>query len=638
MSGVLIVPRDTGRLTRRCSRPRYRVAFRGGFRVCGISSQEWYHYESRVAAELQTVSLYQNSQWGGKVFNQLRIIKVLGLLFISIVFTVTMLEHGLAQDIDAQSNTELSAKSTLLDLKEFHTPVITTGHTIQPSLIVTVNNNVLIETSTYHTHYLEPIISYNTKKVVSIYTSSLKSGVKSGVVAPISQVVNVAINKSILSTNALTPTGTSYRAFDDSGMDPSDAHIAVGPINLVVVINSRMAVYNKQNPGTLLYETSLNDWYQDLLSADTLIVDPRAIYDHVNERFIVVATALNMTTQEAWWTIAASQSASAIGTWRLHISDSTLDGSTDTENFADFPGVGTNGSHLYLTGNMADFAGMSFQYAKIRIFELNEIYDGNITKYVDILNLLNDDGSNASAIQPAHRYTADDIMYLLNAGSSGNLTLWTVSTPFSDTAAITATNVSVPGFDNPPDAEQPDTDTRIETNDTRLLQALMRDDGIWTAQTVAMDWGTGDRAAIQLYEIKADGTGLLNQVTFGNSTYYFYYPSLAIDGFGNMLIHFSLSSPTLYASIGYTGRRFNDPPNTVESTVRIAKTGVESFIIAGGQQRWGDYSGVAIDPANDQVFWMHNQYAETGNEWNTWIAAATYFNHKVFLPLLLREE
>jgi hypothetical protein len=535
----------------------------------------------------------------------------------------------LAQQPDIQQPTMLASPVTSENSEGVYEPVINIGYSIEPSMVVTISQHSIISDSIPYSHSWDPIVLHDD------LDSAVDMSVLRRTSTSISQVVEIDSERSILSTDSLTSTGTSYKAFSYSGMDPSDSHIAAGPDNLVVVINSRIAIYDKQSPGTLLYERSLNDWYQGLISMDAMIVDPRVIYDHVNDRFIMVATAINMTTQEAWWAISASQQASAIGPWRLHISDSTVDGTTPTGNFADFPGLGTDGTHLYLTGNMADFAQISFQYAKIRVLELDEVYDGNITKYVDVVNLFNDDGSKASAIQPVHRYATATEMYLINVGTSGNLTLWTILDPFSEITTVTATNVSVPGFDNPPDAEQPDTAVRIETNDTRLLQALMGNDGIWTVQCVAHDWGTGDRSAIRLYEIETDGTALLNQVTFGNSTSYFYYPSLAIDSFGNLLVHFSISSPTLYASMGYTGRRFNDPPNTIEPTIRLVKLGEESYTAT---PRWGDYSGVAIDPANGHVFWMHNQYAEIGNEWGTWIASATYLDNKVFLPLILQDR
>ncbi len=43
---------------------------------------------------------------------------------------------------------------------------------------------------------------------------------------------------------------------------------------------------------------------------------------------------------------------------------------------------------------------------------------------------------------------------------------------------------------------------------------------------------------------------------------------------------------------------------------------------AYGADRWGDYSGAAIDPSDQTKVWVAGEYArvEGGSEWGTWIA------------------
>ena len=148
------------------------------------------------------------------------------------------------------------------------------------------------------------------------------------------------------------------------------------------------------------------------------------------------------------------------------------------------------------------------------------------------------------------------------------------------------------------------------------------------------NWGSGPRANIRLYEIKPDGTGLWNAVEFGNSSLYLFYPSLTTDNDDNLVVSFSISGSSLFASIGYTGRLFVEPPNTIQAFVRLLKAG-EAAYDKGNPSLWGDYSGTALDPAGSYRVWMFNEYAKTGNVWSTWVGTAAY-TFKNFLPLILK--
>ncbi len=35
------------------------------------------------------------------------------------------------------------------------------------------------------------------------------------------------------------------------------------------------------------------------------------------------------------------------------------------------------------------------------------------------------------------------------------------------------------------------------------------------------------------------------------------------------------------------------------------------YISDGKRNRWGDYSGISVDPADDNCFWVYNQFADT---------------------------
>jgi hypothetical protein len=97
--------------------------------------------------------------------------------------------------------------------------------------------------------------------------------------------------------------------------------------------------------------------------------------------------------------------------------------------------------------------------------------------------------------------------------------------------------------------------------------------------------------------------------------------SIAMDRAGNIALGYSVSSRTLFPSIRYVTRTANTPLGTMgpEKTLR-AGHGSQT-----ASNRWGDYSGMAIDPLAGCQFWYTNEYYSTDSatDWKTVIGAFT---------------
>ena len=130
-----------------------------------------------------------------------------------------------------------------------------------------------------------------------------------------------------------------------------------------------------------------------------------------------------------------------------------------------------------------------------------------------------------------------------------------------------------------------------------------------------------DRAGIQWYELRNPANPfILQQGLYSPDTHNRWMGSINQDAARNMALGFSVSSTTVFPSIGYTSRRNNDPLGTMAQ-------GEVPLIVGGGAQtgvnRWGDYSQMSIDPTDDCTFWYTNEYMETTSQtgWRTRIAA-----------------
>src|SRR5205085_2994229 len=91
-----------------------------------------------------------------------------------------------------------------------------------------------------------------------------------------------------------------------------------------------------------------------------------------------------------------------------------------------------------------------------------------------------------------------------------------------------------------------------------------------------------------------------------------------------MAVGYSTSSATSEPSIRYAGRLVGDALNTLAQGEAIMMAG-------GGHQtstsgRWGDYSGMGIDPSDNLTFWHSNEYypATSGAGWNTRIGRFSF--------------
>ena len=92
-----------------------------------------------------------------------------------------------------------------------------------------------------------------------------------------------------------------------------------------------------------------------------------------------------------------------------------------------------------------------------------------------------------------------------------------------------------------------------------------------------------------------------------------------------MIMVFSRSGSSSFGSILYTGRRSTDPPGTLQASA-LLKAGVAHYVglDSGNRNRWGDYNGVAADPANPRLIWFYSEYASAVNTWGTWAGSAFF--------------
>ncbi|MFT5382826.1 MAG: hypothetical protein ACI8VT_000504 [Saprospiraceae bacterium] len=128
-----------------------------------------------------------------------------------------------------------------------------------------------------------------------------------------------------------------------------------------------------------------------------------------------------------------------------------------------------------------------------------------------------------------------------------------------------------------------------------------------------------DVSGIRWMELRRTGGDweLYQEGTFApNDGLHRFMAGICMDGFGNIGMAYNISGTDINAGIRFTGRRASDP---------LGEMTVEEYNLVDGENaintsRFGDYSHMSIDPANDRTFWFTAEYAQGGG-WSTRIAA-----------------
>ncbi|MEU5094142.1 hypothetical protein [Streptomyces sp. NPDC020996] len=110
------------------------------------------------------------------------------------------------------------------------------------------------------------------------------------------------------------------------------------------------------------------------------------------------------------------------------------------------------------------------------------------------------------------------------------------------------------------------------------------------------------------------------QSTYAPDPTYRWMGSIAQNRVGDIALGYSQSSSQDHPSIRVTGRLAGDRPGRMTFRETTVWTGSASQT---EDDRWGDYTSMAIDPSDDCTFWYTNQYqaSESADDWHTRIAS-----------------
>jgi len=427
--------------------------------------------------------------------------------------------------------------------------------------------------------------------------------------------------------------GTTFQGMADTGWFPPDEQVAAGPNNIVVATNGGVNILSKR--GTSLSSQTLGGFFSALGNEHSGAFDPWVVYDPYINRFWLMAVSRDTTTQRSDIIIALSNTQDATLGWTMWELSGSVNGSTNTTNWCDYPKLGFDSQAIYVTCNMFAFSD-GFQYSKLRIMNKSQFVNNTAIFWWDFWDIREGASGTTRAftIQPAAMYgaTASSGGFLVNArgqgGTGSTLDVWRVPNPLEccngDAVGPTLNNQGhgVGSYGPSDGARQPGTTTQINNGDSRLLYAVWKNGRLSTGHTVAC--GTsGTDACGGFTELNVSGyptiTTLNNwSLTAGGQDVY--YPAASVNNADDKTMVFTVSDSSLSPSAAYVGI-----PSSADCTLcldggttalRFGENSNGYVRLDGvGRNRWGDYSGASPDP-NGEGIWVVGEFAAATQ--NTW--------------------
>jgi hypothetical protein len=143
-------------------------------------------------------------------------------------------------------------------------------------------------------------------------------------------------------------------------------------------------------------------------------------------------------------------------------------------------------------------------------------------------------------------------------------------------------------------------------------------------------------AGVRLYELSrptpTSPFTVNTQSTIGLAGENRWIGSAAQDHQGDLAVGYNHDAPDKPPSIFYTGRLATDQPGTLRAESKLVEAdGVQTAF----GFRWGDYSGMAVDPVDDCTFWMTGEYFTAASQAQSpfgWVSRIGKFKYNECAP------
>ncbi len=411
---------------------------------------------------------------------------------------------------------------------------------------------------------------------------------------------------------------------------PPDTEGDVGKNHYIQMINMSFAIFGKTGNIVFGPASNLSLWQEaPEIWASYSNGDPIVLYDELADRWLMSELSFpNHPLGPYYLKLAISETNDPLGSWYLY--------GYEYEYFCDYPklSVWHDGYYLTTNNNFWINSQWDFHAVGVSVFERDSLLAGSPNArriFYDFFpnqqawSMLPADFDGMPPPQQTPAYLA-----YLKEGATDRIFIYQVETDWQhiNNSAVSYLSTLLPeSFDDNLAAgiSQPENAPYLAPMTNRLMYRLQYrhfDDFDCLVANHTVNRGD-DVAGIRWYEFINYGSGweINQQGTYSPDHVHRWMGSVAMDGYGNIAVGYSVSGVSTYPSVRAAGRTADALPGQFDVTELSIIEG--SGVQTNPNHRWGDYSAMQIDPKDQTTFWYTQQYYETTGDrsWQTRIAA-----------------
>ncbi len=439
---------------------------------------------------------------------------------------------------------------------------------------------------------------------------------------------------AIAPSQAVT-AGTSFLGakLSESNFVPPDSMGAVGPSQVLVDVNGRIKIFDKNGSLGSLNLTDSQFWAPVRNGFEP--TDPGVEYDRLTGRWIVSAINIEPTNNRVMLAVSDGPTITSASDFTYYFFNESTPPPAGPARFADYPQLGVDANAIYIGVNEFASSSGSFTGTSAFVIRKSSVINGGPIVVTAFRNLVSGGGPGPESPQPATDMNPNvGAGYIVGPDHQllSRIDVRRISHPGGTPTISGNLGVTVPTTALPLSVPAQGTMGGLDALDDRLYEAMIGTDptngtvSLWTAHNIRMDAagngsGSGNRDGSRWYQIgnlasspSLVQSGQVVNSAVSNPTFY-WMPSIAQNGQGHASINMSQAGAGQFAQVASSGRLFGDDLGTTEAPV-ITQTSTKVYNVGTGTpRRWGDYSQTVVDPSDNMTFWTFQEYANATNSW-----------------------